>query len=299
MMVKQKASWNESLRAYVYLVPMMLILIVFKFYPIFKSLALAFYEDYNIFTGEIEGLGIANFQFLFSDPEFYLALKNTFIYVFVVTPISILLSLAIAVMINRIGKLRGFFQSVYFLPFVTSTVAISIVWRWLYHSNYGLINYFVRFLGFEPIQWLTDPKWAMVAAIIMAIWKGLGFNILLFLVGLNNINPTYYSAAQIDGANSWQQFRHITVPLLGPTLFLVTINAMINNFKVFDEIYALFNGQPGPSNSMVTMVYYLYQKFYAEYNYGVASAAGIVLFAIVLVFTMIQLAINRHFVHYR
>lgn len=299
MMTKQKASWGDSFRAYIYLVPMMVILAIFKFYPIFKSLALAFYEDYNIFTGEVGSMGMANFQFLFNDPEFYLALKNTFIYVFVVTPISILLSLAIAVMINRIGKLRGFFQSIYFLPFVTSTVAISIVWRWLYHSNYGLVNYFLQLIGVDTIQWLTDPQWAMVAAIIMAIWKGLGFNILLFLVGLNNINPTYYKAAQIDGANSWQQFRNITVPLLGPTLFLVTINAMINNFKVFDEIYALFNGQPGPSNSMVTMVYYLYQKFYAEFNYGVASAAGIVLFAIVLVFTLVQLAINRRFVHYR
>ncbi|MDO4670008.1 MAG: sugar ABC transporter permease [Aerococcus sp.] len=298
-MMNETPTWRRTGQAFLYLLPMLVIVIVFNFYPIIKSLAMAFYENYDIFTDQAESYGVGNFQTLFKDPEFYLALKNTFIYVMVVTPISIVLSLSLAVLINGIKRLQSFFQSVYFLPFVTSTVAISIVWRWLYHSNYGLVNYFLGFVGIHGIQWLTDPRWSMLAAIIMAIWKSLGFNILLFLVGINNINPTYYRAAQIDGASRWQSFTNITLPLLGPTLLLVGVNSVINNFKVFDEIFALFNGQPGPSNSMVTMVYYLYQKFYTEYDYGVASAAGIVLFGIVLLFTLVQLWINRRFVHYK
>ena len=133
----------------------------------------------------------------------------------------------------------------------------------------------------------------------MSIWKSLGFNILLFLVGLGTISKTYYNAAKIDGASTWQRFRNITVPLLSPTIFLVSIISFINNFKVFDEIYALFNGQPGPSNSTITVVYYLYKKFYTEFDYSVAAASGIVLFVIILIFTLAQLWLNKRFVHYR
>lgn len=160
------------------------------------------------------------------------------------------------------------------------------------------MNYFLGWFGIDPIGWLTDPDYALLGLIIMSIWKGLGFNIILFLVGLNNIDESYYSAAKIDGAGKWNQFMHITVPLLSPTTFLVTVTGIINNFKVFDEVYAMFQGRPGPGNSALTMVYYLYEKFYTEYNYGEAAAAGIVLFVIILLVTVLQLLYNRKFVHY-
>lgn len=292
-MMNEKTSLKSTLQALLYLAPMLIIVGTFSIYPAIKAFIMSFYLDYNLFTGEIDGLGLDNFRYIFADADFHLAMKNTFVFVAFVVPISIILSLIIAMMINKIKFLQGFFQSVYFLPLVTSTVAVSIVWSWLYHSQYGLINYGLNLLGIDSISWLGNPDYAMPAIIIMSIWKSLGLNILLFLVGLNAINDTYYKAAKIDGASSWQRFKNITVPLLGPTIFLVSINALINNFKVFDEVYALFSGQPGPGKSTLTVVYYLYEKFYEEFNYGVASAAGVFLFLVILVFTLIQMVIRQ------
>lgn len=259
---------------------------------------MSFYTDYNFFQNIVNAYGFDNFVKIFNDPNFYLAVRNTFIFVIGVVPVSIVLSLAIALLLNQIKWLSSFFRTVYFLPFVTSTVAISLVWSWIYHTRFGLMNYFLGFLGIDPIAWLTDPKYAMLAVVIMAIWKSLGFNIILFLVGLNNIDKTYYQVAEVDGAREWQRFTNITVPLLSPTTFLITVVGTINSFKVFDEVYAMFQGRPGPAKSTLTVVYYLYEKFYTEYQYGIAAAAGVVLFVIILIITLIQMIYNRRFVHY-
>lgn len=294
----EKPTLKSTLRAWAYIAPMMAIIGVFNIYPILKSLAMSFYSDYNFYQDVVYAYGWDNFIQIFNDPNFFLAIKNTFIFVLGVVPLSIMLSLGIALLLHNVKFLSGFFRSIYFLPFVTSTVAISIVWNWIYHSRYGLMNYFLGLFGVDPINWITDPKYSMLALVIMAIWKGLGFNIILFLVGLNNIDKGYYSAAKVDGASDLQRFTNITVPLLGPTTFLVTVMGVISSFKVFDEVYSLFQGRPGPGNSALTVVYYIYEKFYTEYQYGVAAAAGIVLFLIILVVTLIQMAYNKKFVHY-
>ncbi len=294
----EKPTLKSTLRAWAYIAPMIAIIGVFNIYPILKSLAMSFYSDYNFYQDVVYAYGWDNFIQIFNDPNFFLAIKNTFIFVFGVVPLSIMLSLGIALLLHNVQFLSGFFRSIYFLPFVTSTVAISIVWNWIYHSRYGLMNYFLGLFGVDPINWITDPKYSMLALVIMAIWKGLGFNIILFLVGLNNIDKGYYSAAKVDGASDLQRFTNITVPLLGPTTFLVTVMGVISSFKVFDEVYSLFQGRPGPGNSALTVVYYIYEKFYTEYQYGVAAAAGIVLFLIILVVTLIQMAYNKKFVHY-
>ena len=293
----KKPTWKSTLQSLLYLLPALTFIGIFNIYPIFKSLAMSSYEDYNTFTGEVGEYGLANFIEIFNDPSFFTAIRNTFIFVLGVVPISIVFSLLIAIMLNRIEILSSFFRSVYFLPFVTSTVAISIVWNWLYHTRYGLINYFLGFIGIDPIAWLTSPDFALPALIIMSIWKGLGYNIILFLVGLNNIDKTYYQAARIDGARSWQQFVNITVPLLSPYILLVSIIGVINSFKVFTEVYSLFSGRPGPAGSALTMVFYIYEKFYTEYQYGVATAAGIVLFLIILVFTLLQRWVSKRFIY--
>lgn len=295
--MQNKPSWKSTFQSLLYLAPALILIGIFNIYPIFKSLAMSFYTDYNIFTGEVKSYGLGNFSQIFADPNFFRAIKNTFFFVLGVVPISIVISLAIAILLNRIPKLSDFFRSVYFLPFVTSTVAVSIVWNWLYHTRFGLINYFLSFVGVDPIAWLTDPNYSIMALVIMSVWKGLGYNIILFLVGLNNINKTYYQAAEVDGAKSWQQFTNITVPLLSPYILLVSIIGVINSFKVFTEVYSLFAGRPGPAGSALTMVFYIYEKFYTEYQYGVASAAGIVLFLIILVFTLLQRLISNRFVH--
>lgn len=294
-MMNKKKDFKSTVQAFLYLLPMLVIIGVFTIYPILKSVDMSFYTDYNIFMGIVEERGLGNYTELLTDPEFYKALKNTAMYVLWVVPISLILSLGIALLLNEIPFIKGFFRTVYFLPFVTSTVAVSIVWSWLYHSNYGLINYFLGIFGIDGMQWLQDPDLAMPAVIIMAIWKGLGFNILLLLVGLGNINENYYQAAKVDGANGWQRFWNITLPLLRPTIFLLTVVSVINGFKVFDEVFALFNGRPGPAGSATTLVYYLYRKFYEQYDYGMAAATGMVLFGIVLILTIIQYLGNRYF----
>lgn len=294
----EKPTLKSSLKSLLYIAPMMLIITTFNLYPIIRSFLMSFYTDFNIYTQEVNEYGISNFIEVLQDPEFILAIRNTFIFVLGVVPASIIISLGIAVLLNKIKVLSGFFRSIYFLPFVTSTVAISIVWSWIYHSRFGLMNYALGLLGIEPIEFLTDPKYSMLALVIMAIWKGLGFNIILFLVGLNNIDENYYSAAKIDGARGWERFTNITIPLLGPTMFLVSVMGVINSFKVFDEVFALFQSRPGPAGSALTVVYYIFQKFYQESQYGIAAAAGIVLFLIILVFTLVQMAFNKKFVHY-
>ncbi|WP_079710049.1 carbohydrate ABC transporter permease [Paraliobacillus ryukyuensis] len=294
-----KPTWKSTLKALLYLLPALLILVTFNIYPIVKSFLMSFYTDYDFFKNIINERGFSNFIELFQDPNFIQALQNTVIFVIGVVPISIILSLAIAILLNSKIKFSGLFRTIYFLPFVTSVVAVAIVWSWIFHSDYGLLNYFLGWFGVDPIDWLTDPTFAMPALIILSIWKGLGFNIIIFLAGLQSVNEQYYLAAKVDGASAWHRFKSVTLPLLSPTMFFVSIISIINAFKVFDEIFALFNGKPGPANSALTVVYYVYQKFYEEWEFGLASAAAFVLFIIVFLFTIIQLIIGRKFVHYQ
>lgn len=289
---------KDTAKAFLYLFPALLIIGVFVIYPMIKSFLMSFYADYDFFNDVVYRYGFDNFVYLWNDQVFHQALKNTLIFVLGVVPISIILSLWIALMLNSITVLSKFFRTIYFIPFVTSVVAVSIVWRWIFHSNYGIMNYFLGLFGIDPIQWLTSTEWAMPALIILAIWKGLGYNIIIFLAGLQTIGDSYYNAARIDGANRWNRFIHVTLPQLAPTTFFITIISIINSFKVFDEIYALFDGQAGPSNSALTVVYYVFNKFYGEWNFGVASAAAYVLFLIIFIFTLIQFYISKKKITY-
>ncbi|WP_056970565.1 carbohydrate ABC transporter permease [Liquorilactobacillus vini] len=297
MMIK-KPTLKSTLISLLYLAPMLIILLIFNIFPILDSFAMSFFTKYNFYTNHVGQIGLGNFKLLFADPNFWLALKNTMIFVVGVVPISICLSLGIALLLNHISLLAGFFKTIYFLPFVTSTVAISLVWQWIYNDQYGLLNLFLQHLGIHPIDWLNDPNWAMFALILMTIWKGLGFNIILFLAGLSNIDRRYEQVAQIDGANQWQTFRYVIFPLLSPMTFLVTVMSIISGFKVFDEVFVLFGGSPGPGQSTLTLVFYLYQKFYMEWHYGLAAASGVVLFFLILIVTIINFLYSRKHIHY-
>lgn len=297
-MLNEKASLKSTAKAALYLLPMLVITITFNIWPIINSFLMSLYTKYDFYTDKVSAWGFDNFVYLWNDPDFHLALRNTLVFVVGVVPITVILSLIIALLLNQVKIISGFFRTVYFLPFVTSTVAIAMVWNWMFHSNYGLINYFMGWFGIHPINWLTDPHYALLALIIMSIWKSLGFNIILFLVGLNNIDHGYYEAAEIDGANARQRFWNITIPMLSPITFLVSVNGIIGSFKVFDEIFALFQGTPGPGKADLTIVYYLYQKFYTEYKYPIAAASGVVLFFLILLVTLVQLWYSRKHVHY-
>lgn len=297
-MLNNENNKKHYIKAILYLLPALLIIFIFCIYPIIKTFDMSFYNKYNYIKDIVFERGLDNYKYLINDSEFYIAIKNTFIYVLFVTPISIILSLMIAIFINSKIKFKNLFRSIYFLPFITSTVAISMVFRWIFHYDYGILNYVLSVLNIDAIKWITDPKWAMTSLIILSIWKSLGYNIIIFLAGLQNIGENYLIASKVDGANFIQRTKHITIPLLSPTLFFVSVITLINSFKVFGEVYALFDKQAGPLNSCLTIVYYVYNKFYNHYQYGIASAAVVILFLIILILNYIQFKIGERKINY-
>ena len=288
-----------SAKAYLYLLPAFAVLGVFVFYPIVKTLRMGFYESYVYLTDTGKGLGLASFAYVLKDPAFHLALRNTLIIVAVGVPITIVLALGSALFINSLRKGRGVFQTIYFLPYVTSTIAIGLVFRWLFHSDYGYINYFLSFLGVAPQKWLTAPNLTIVSVTIFTIWNGLAFKIVLFLAGLQKIDPQYYQAARIDGTPPHRVFFRITMPLLSSTFWMVVIISVIHAFKTYNEVYSLFGGNgAGPGNSAITVVYYIYDMFFNRSQVHYASAAAIIFLVIVLALTAIQKWVSIRLVHY-
>lgn len=288
-----------SAKAYLYLLPAFVVLGVFVFYPIVKTLRMGFYESYVYLTDTGKGLGLASFAYVLKDPAFHLALRNTLIIVAVGVPITIVLALGSALFINSLRKGRGVFQTIYFLPYVTSTIAIGLVFRWLFHSDYGYINYFLSFLGVAPQKWLTAPNLTIVSVTIFTVWNGLAFKIVLFLAGLQKIDPQYYQAARIDGTPPHRVFFRITMPLLSSTFWMVVIISVIHAFKTYNEVYSLFGGNgAGPGNSAITVVYYIYDMFFNRSQVHYASAAAIIFLVIVLALTAIQKWVSRRLVHY-
>jgi multiple sugar transport system permease protein len=283
---------KKSFKGYLYLLPSIIIMLAFTIYPLARAIIMSFLGDYSIISHKYSSIGFENYKALFADPDFALSLRNTSIYVICVVPVSIILSLIIAVLINSCTKTKAFFQTVYFLPYVTSVIAIGIVWRWMFNSNYGLINYFLGLLGIDPVQWLNLPQYAMPALIIFAIWKSMAFNILIFLAGLQTIPEDLYRAARIDSTPKLRVFTKITVPQLAPMIVYSSVIGMIGAFKVYNEVFSLFQGKAGPANRAMTIVYYIYDKFYNSYKYGVAAAGSVVLFLIILVMTQIQLRVT-------
>lgn len=232
------------------------------------------------------------------ESDFIKSIWNTAYYVFLSTPITIFLALLVALLLNT--KIRGktFFRTVYFIPFVTSVVAISLVWQWIFNDN-GLLNYILGFFGLSKTLWLKDEVYTIPTIAMISVWKMLGYYSVIFLSGLQNIDKSYYEAANVDGANSWHKFKYITWPLLSPTTFFIMIVSMIGAFKVFSEVFVLYSGMPGPyNNSGLTVVYYIYDKFYSQQRMGEASAAAYVLFAIIIMFSIVQLKAGKKRVHY-
>lgn len=283
---------KKSMKGYLYLLPALIIILVFTIYPLVKAVLMSFYEDYSIINGSFDGIGLGNYRELFADKVFRKALTNTSIYVVFVVPCSILLSLFIAVLLNSKIRCKGLFQTLYFLPYVTSVIAIGIVWSWIFNSNYGLLNYILSWFGIEAVPWLNSSDYALAALIIFSIWKSMAFDILIFLAGLQTISPDLYNAARVDATPKWRVFTKITIPGISPMIAYAFIMGMINAFKVYNEVFSLFKSSAGPANSAITVVYYIYDKFYNSADYGVASAAAVVLFVIILVLTMIQRAVS-------
>ncbi len=277
---------TKPITPFLYLFPALALIILFQIIPIFYALYLSFFK-WDMITPKIF-IGFKNYINLFQEADFWKSIGITFYYVVVSIPVGLSLSLYIAILLN--SKLKGlsFYRTSFFLPYITSTAAVSLVWLWIYNSkDYGLLNYVLGLFNIEPIKWLESPKWAMPAIIFMLIWKNLGFNVIIFLTRLQNIDQSYYEAASIDGATSLQKFWYVTWPLLRPTtLFLLTMSTIFA-FRIFPSIYVLTpNG--GPNGSTTTAVFYLYQNAYEQFRMGYAASIAYVVFFIILIITLIQ-----------
>jgi len=281
-----------------YLLPFMLGILVFTVYPFFNAFLISFKEDYRVLTDSFSGYGLGNYAHILSDEVFIKSIISTTIYVLVVVSISVIISLFIAVMLNSVPKCKALFQTSFFMPMVTSSAAIGLVWRWLFNYDFGIINYILSLFGIDAINWLNHPDYSMICLCIYGIWSMLPFTIILLLSGLQNIDPQYYVAAKVDGAKTKDLFTNITVPLLAPTIGLVAIVNMISAFKVFEGLYVLFGGKPGPAYNLYTVIFYLYDQFYTRMKVGYAAASAIILFLIILVFTMIQNKVQKKYDYY-
>ncbi len=271
---------------FLYLSPALLIILLFQIFPIFYAFQLSFFK-WDMITAKVF-VGLKNYINLLQEPDFWKSVLITFYYVGVSIPIGLGLSLFMAILINSKIKGIGFFRTSFFLPYVTSTAAIALVWLWIYNSkDYGLLNYILGLFGIDSLKWLESPVWAMPAIILMLIWKNLGFNIIIFLTRLQSIDKSYYEAAKMDGASPRQQFLYITWPLLKPTtLFLLTMSTIFA-FRIFPSIYVMTpNG--GPNGSTTTIVFYLYKNAYEQFRMGYAASVAYVLFFIILLVTLIQ-----------
>jgi multiple sugar transport system permease protein len=280
------STWldKEKISAWLYLLPAMLLLTIFVIYPTVRLFIDSFYEWDGMSTGVF--IGFDNYRDLLGDEEFYQTIKNTFIFIMGSVPTGMALSLVMALLIQKKIMGRNFFRSIFFAPVVTSLVAAGLIFVWIFNYDFGLLNMILKAFGFERIPWLVSERYATFSVILMTIWKDAGYNMILFLAGLNNISSTYYEAARIDGAGSWQIFWKITWPLLMPTTFFILIIRIIFSFRTFEQIFAMTKG--GPMGSTTVFVYYIYEKAFKYFQMGYASAAAILMLSLVLVLTCIQ-----------
>lgn len=276
--------------ALLFLLPAAVVLGVFNFYPALYSLYLSFFE-WNGLSPTRDPVGLGNYRRLLSSAEFWNALRVTALFTVGLTGGSIAIGLLVAVLLNQEVRGRTFYRVIYFLPVITPTVAAGVVWRYLFDPSQGVVNRGLEAVGVSGPSWLVSPIWALVAVVIVAIWKRVGFNMVIYLAALQGIPRTYYEAAQLDGAGPWQTFRHITVPLLGPTTFFLTVTALIEAFQVFDLVYVMTAG--GPLGSTDVMGYYLYRYGFRYYELGFASAIAYVMFLVIFLATLIQFRFTR------
>lgn len=276
---------NDAIAAWIFLTPALILLGIFLIWPIAYLFYLSFTTG-SFTSAGTRWVGVTNYLRLLLNPDFWQVLFNTVYFTIATVIPSLVIPLGLAVLLNRTLKLRGLLRSAYFLPSITSLVAAGLGFRWLFQTE-GPVNALLNTIGIEPIPWLGSTVWAMPVLIILSIWKQLGFNMVVFLAGLQAIPINRYEAAELDGADAWQQFWHITLPGLRPTLVFATITTAIFTLRSFEQVYVITGG--GPLNSTNVLVYYIYQEAFAQFDFGYAAAAATVLLAVALVLVYLQL----------
>lgn len=288
---RRRSEWPAAL---LFLSPTLIVFSVFILFPVLFSFFLSFHE-WNMFGGERAFVGLDNYATLLGDPEFWVVFRNTAIYTITTVPLNMALALAVAFVLNERIAGKKWLRVAFFTPVIISSVAAAVIWRWVFDPSLGLANHVLEFLGLPGVNWMNDPTAAMVALIIVGVWKTFGVNMVLFAAGLSNIPEQYYEAAEIDGAGGWDRFWRITVPLLSPTTLFILVLSMIGSFQVFDIVYVLTYG--GPLGATKVLVFYLYEHAFKFFNMGYASAVAYLLFALLFVLTMVQIRFFRNQVY--
>jgi len=288
--MKAPTSAEQPGAAWLFLTPALTLIGLFFFLPVVASFLLSF-TDFDIYAiadpANVRLIGLRNYVRLVESPIFWTALKNTFYFVLVGGPLTMVVSLGAALLVNApLVRFKALFRALYFAPFITTLVAVAIVWRYLYHRQYGLINYALGAVGIAPVDWLGDPHWAMPAIILLAVWKNFGYNMLILIAGLQAVPQELYEAAHLDGAGPWHRFRHVTLPMLRPTLVFVGLITMIGFFQLFAEPYVMTQG--GPLRSTTSMVLLMYEEGFRWWRMGFAAAVTFVLFLVILAFMLLQ-----------
>ncbi len=292
---KRRRILQQNLTAYSFIMPNLTGFALFTLLPMLFSMALAFMSWDG--ANEVSWAGLQNFRELLDDDTFIIALKNTFVYVGGTVPLTMVASLGLAILLNQPLKGRNFFRTTFFFPYVASLVAVAVVWNMLFHPALGPVNQMLLSLGVEnPPRWTASVDWAMPTVIMASIWKGMGYYMIIYLAALQGIPGYLYEAAEIDGANGWQKFRYVTLPMLAPATFFVSIMLTIASFKVFDLILVMTNGGPGRATNV--LVIHTYNTAFRQFEFGYSSAIAMVLFAIVLLITIVQFRMEKRWVNY-
>ena len=284
--------WHEAKWAYLFLLPNLVLFTAFTIYPVFAS----FFYSLNEWTIQtpMKFIGLDNYVALLSDKTFIKVLGNTFYYTAGVIPFQTALGLLIAVALNQKLRFNTVYRSVYFVPVVTSSIAVSMVWQWMYQPEWGVFNSLLKLVGIQGPNWLFSTTWSMPAVILLSIWKNVGYSVVLYLAALQSVPDSLYESAMIDGANSWQRFWKVTMPLISPTTFFIIVLSVIGSFQSFDQIYVLTQG--GPARATSVIAHYLYQNGFQFFKMGYAAAIAYVMFAFLMVATIIQWYYRRRWV---
>ena len=293
-----RTPWTRKLQrwlpGYLFSGPVIVWFFIFHLIPIIAGAVLGFYS-WDILNPP-KPVGLANFAAVLKDDLFWRAMINTLYYAVVSVCLTSAVSLGLAMALNqRLGSIAAY-RTMFFLPAVTAMVAVSMVWRWLYNTDYGIFNYVLSLGGIPPLNWLGEPDLAMPAVIVMSVWRSAGFNTIIFLAGLQGIPQEYYEASSLDGAGRWARFRHVTLPLISPSTFFIMVTGLINSWQVFDQVYAMTRG--GPLFATTTAVYLVYSNAFEWNKAGYASAMAYYLFIVIMLFTLAQFLFQRRWVHY-
>lgn len=295
--ILSKQVFNEWLWGWGMIFPTILGILVLNIIPIFQTLYLSFFKNGAFGKGNIF-IGFDNYKRLISDPQVWYAVRNTLGYTLIVVPITSIIAMILAVCLNEKIKGKQIYRTIYFIPMVAAPAAITMVWKWLYNNQFGLINYVLTRLGLSRINWIDDPKVAMISIAIIGIWSAVGYSMVLLLAGLQEIPRDYYEASEIDGASPIKQFFSITLPLVSPTLFFVLVTSIITAMQVFDVIYMMIDVTSPSYENTVSLVYLFYNNSFKYSDKGYGSAIVMLLLGIIMIITVIQMKIQKKWVNY-